>query len=42
MVIDGENVVIESRVVGDLSKVDLASVAQIIAHAYHKQQVNHV
>ena len=40
--IDGENFVIESKVVGDLSKVDLASVAQIIAHAYNNQQVNHV
>ena len=39
MVIDGDNFVIESKVTGDLSKVDLASVARIIAHAYNNREV---
>ena len=42
MVIDGENLVIESIVVGDPSRVDLDCVARIIAHAYNSLQRHNV
>ena len=42
MVIDGENFVIESRVVGDLAKVDWDSIARTIAHAYNNREMINV
>ena len=37
MVIDGENLVIKNRIVGDPLKVDIDSIAMIIANAYHNR-----
>ena len=37
MVIDGENLVIKNRIVGNPLKVDIDSIAMIIANAYHNR-----
>lgn len=39
MVIDGENLVIESQIVGDLAGVDIDAVAMIIAQAYNNREM---
>ena len=39
MVIDGENLVIESKVVGDPSRVDWDTIAMIIMQAYNNREV---
>ena len=42
MVIDGENLVVESEVIGDPSKVDWDAVARIIVDAYNNREVTDV
>ena len=42
MVIDGENLVIETKVIGDLSGVDIDGIAMIIANAYHNMSGDNV
>ena len=37
MVIDGESLVIKNRIVGDPLKVDIDSIAMLIANAYHNR-----
>ena len=42
MVIDAENLVIESEVIGDPSKVDWDTVARIIVDAYNNREIANV
>ena len=42
MVIDGKNLIVESRVVGEPSSEALDAVAMIIAHAYNHREVTNV
>ena len=42
MVIDGENLVIESELVGDPSRVDWDTVARIIFDAYNNREITNV
>ena len=42
MVIDGDNLVIESRLVGEPSSEALDAAARIIAHAYNNREVTNV
>ena len=42
MVIDGENLVIESELVGDPSGVDWDAVARIIVDAYDNREITNV
>ena len=42
MAIDGENLVIETRMIGDLSGVDIDGIAMIIANAYHNRSEDYV
>ena len=42
MVIDGENLVVESEVIGDPSRVDWDTVARIIFDAYNNRRVRDV
>ena len=42
MVIDGKNLVIETKLIGDLSGVDIDGIAMIIANAYHNRSEDNV
>lgn len=42
MVIDGENLVVESEVIGDPSGVDWDTVARIIVDAYNNREIANV
>ena len=42
MVIDGDNLVIETKITGDLSGVDIDGIAMIIANAYNNRSEDYV